>query len=118
MPQLQLTFEIHRFENNPVSQRFLDDHREDYAFDAWKLLLRLLTGEKMTNREVISLNISNSPTRRWCDLEEFGINISKQEIQVPYSSRKVMQYWIEPSEIARVYQMIVAKIKFTKKKAT
>lgn len=115
--QLSISFDIHKRENNPVSQAFLDKHMDEFAMDAWKLLIRLLEGERFTNRKVQELNISNSPTRRWSDIREWGVNISSTEVEVPYSSRKVLEYWLEPDEINRVCLLIAKGLIINKNKA-
>ncbi len=113
--QLQLNLDIHKRESNPVSQSFLDEHREDFTADAWGMLLELMKGTHLTNKRVIEMGLSNSPTRRWCDIEGWGITISRKKIQVGYSNRRVFEYWMEPSEISRVANMILHRMIVVKK---
>lgn len=110
MIQLSLNIDIHKAENNPVSQAFLEAHRDDFTHDAWKVLLELLKGTRLTNNKVIQMGLSNSPTRRFSDLKEWGVNVSRQKIKVGYSNREVFEYWLEPEEIGRVANLILNKM--------
>jgi hypothetical protein len=114
--QLSISFDVHQKESNPISQAFLDAHRDDFAMDAWKILLELLKGEKLTNEDIRNRRISLSPTRRFTDISEWGVNISKEAITVPYSKRPVQSYWLEPDEILRVYRRIAEGMKIEKRK--
>lgn len=96
MPE-QLTIEfapLHKSENNFDSQSFLDEHRGKFTLNCWKVLIRLLCGERLTVAGTAQLgegHISSLP-RRVKDL--------KDRWQVP-----VQDAWIKDDDGKRLYKV-------------
>ena len=115
--QLSISFSaVHSYENNPKSQAILEEKRDDFNSDCWEILKLLLKGETLTNLMLIERKITMSPTRRFSDLKEYGIEISR-EMRIPYGTDKsVMHYWMTKEEINRVMVGLIEGLRFEKNK--
>ena len=95
MPQLIIEFNaLHQYENNFDSQSFLDEHRGEIMLSCWKVLIRLLCGERLTVSGTAQLgdNHVSSLPRRVKDL--------KDNFNVP-----VIDEWIKDNEGKRLYKV-------------
>ncbi|MDB5281144.1 MAG: hypothetical protein JWO06_219 [Bacteroidota bacterium] len=76
--ELNINFDIvHRTENNPSSQAYLNLRRADFNNQCWKVLKRLLTGERITMRTGVNSEIGDI-RRRSIDLIQFGIPVKRE----------------------------------------
>jgi hypothetical protein len=101
---MQLT--IHLTENNARSQAQLDEYREQFSNDCWKVLQHLLTGNELTVRGAMIANLSGHLPRRIKDLTENGIHIQSVMAVPPWGGRPIAYYSMDSGEIARVKQLI------------
>lgn len=117
-PQLQMTFSpVHRRENNPESLQHLELHRDKFTKQCWKLLKRLLAGERLTVLHAANTGISSLP-RRAKDLRDgFGIPV-KREWALDGDGNKLdyKEYYIESADIPKVMLRLVDKLELITEK--
>ena len=76
--ELTLNFDIvHKEENNPASQAYLELRREDFNKQCWTVLKRLLNGERLTMRICVNSGIGDI-RRRAVDLIHFHIPVKRE----------------------------------------
>lgn len=77
--QLSISFEVtHKRENNPLSEEHLNAHRDKFSKGCFKVLMKLVNGERLTVKGAVLNGLSNSLPRRLKDLKAFGIYISDE----------------------------------------
>lgn len=112
--QLSIDFSVvHQKENNPDSQSYLDLNRDKFNLCCWKVLIRLLAGERLTVAGTAQLgenHISSLP-RRVGDLEKLRIPIEKEWILNDEGKRSHKVYFIKEEHRIRIANKIIDKTK-------
>lgn len=86
--------EIHKKENNPASQQYLETHRHRLSKQCLMVLELLLQGKRLTTINAPSYGILSLP-RRLKDLRENGIFVDERWITPPNSSVEIKEWFIE-----------------------
>ena len=112
----QLTIEfnaLHRRENNFDSQSFLDEHRGVIMLSCWKVLIRLLCGERLTVSGASQLgegHITNYLPRRVKDLKDnFNVPVQDEWIKDDEGKRLYKVYFIAEADRAFIANKILNK---------
>lgn len=116
--QLTIDFSaaVHRVENNPISQSFLDEHRELFGRDCFEVLKVLINEPQgLTVEQAMSRRISGHLPSRIRDLsnttygQHWGIPISKEKIKLE-SGRSIIRYYMTSEDKVVALQIIMKKL--------
>lgn len=109
--QLQMTFNpTHLRENNPESQKVLDLRKDDFSRDCWKVLKRMLSGEKLTVSGTAALgenHISSLPRRAQDLIEYKGIPVKREFAVIDGVQQKYKWYYIAEQDREKVMRRII-----------
>lgn len=110
--QLQMTFNaVHGRENNPDSQRHLELKREDFNEQCWRVLKRMLDGEKLSYLTAINSGIGDIRRRAKDLIDGKGIPV-KREWAIENGERQDYKwYYIAPEDRENVMRRIIDLMK-------
>lgn len=110
MHQLTISFEVHRFENNPISQAHLDAHREHFGNDVYEVLRRLVAGERLSVREALNNGLSGDLRARMRDLRKImQIPVSDEWVKTD-SGRAYKVYFMTESDKIEALKVLMNKM--------
>ena len=116
IPQLQFQFDpVHRTENNPVSEAFLEQYRDRFTKQCFIALKRMLRGDRITNKDAgHGEETIGHMARRAKDLKDgFGINISKEYLRDENGKEQLLEYFIAEKDRTAVLMQLFNKLKLT-----
>lgn len=113
--QLGIDFDsVHKRENNPESQAVLDERREEFNEQCWKVLKRMLRGERLTVAGTAQLGenyISSLPRRAKDLVDNNAIPITIEWAYIDGVRQKFKEYYIKTEDIPEVMERILGQLK-------
>ena len=110
MIQLTLNLTIHQKESNPVSQAFLDEHREQFSHDTFKVLSELVNGRTLDYKTALNEGLTGDLRRRIKDIRDMNIPVSDNWVSTQ-NERKFKQYFMKESDKVEALRVLVNKLK-------
>ena len=101
---------VHNRENNPNSQARLELKREDFNEQCWKVLVRMLKGERLTVADTAPLgenHISSLPRRAKDLIDGKGIPVKRQWAVVNGVVQDYKEYFIEEEDRLKTANRII-----------
>lgn len=111
---MRLPFDaVHQRENNPLSQAFLDEHREKFNRDCFNVLVELVSGKRLSYKYAIDIGLSGDIRARIRDLRKiYGIPVSDEWITTA-NERRYKEYYMTEADKARGMEVLLTKIQQT-----
>ena len=107
--QLTLDIKIHQFENNPLSQAHLDQHREKFSRDTYEVLRRFVIGERWNYKSAINAGLTGDIRARVHDLKLMGIPVSSEWIKTD-SGRGFKEYFMTDTDRIQALRVLMNKM--------
>lgn len=103
--QLSISFDpTHLRENNPLSQEYLDQHRDKFSNDCFDILKRLVSGERLTVKTAINAGLSGDLRARIRDIRNFGMHVSDERQPGGYK-----EYFFSVSDSVKALEVLLKK---------
>lgn len=107
--QLTISFEVHRFENNPISQAHLDKYRDQFSRDTFEVLKRFVSGERWSYKAALNAGLSGDIRARVHDLKLMGIPVSSEWVKTE-SGRGYKEYFMTESDKIEALKVLMNKM--------
>ena len=108
--QLTISFDTHSAENNGLSQKHLDENKENFSDDCFAVLKELTSGRELTVRNAVLSGLTNSLPRRIKDLRDHnGICISDEWVYDSNGKKSHMKWYMTQDDKAKSLQVIMNK---------
>ena len=108
---LTVDFKIHTRENNPISEAFLLEHKEQFAYDSFCVLCELIKGKRLSYKQALNDGLSGDLRARIHDLTiHMGIPITKDWVTTP-NERKYKEYFMTTEDKVKALEILVNKFK-------
>jgi len=108
---LTLDFEIHKRENNPISEAFLLEHKKQFAKDCFNVFCELIQGKRLTTKKASADDLSGDLRARIRDLRRImEIPVSDEWITTP-NERKYKEYFMTTEDKVKALEILVNKFK-------
>lgn len=98
---------VHNRENNPDSQAHLELKREDFNEQCWTVLKRMLSGEKITNKDGVNTGISDIRRRAKDLIDHKGIPVKREWAVVNGVKQDYKWYYISEEDRLKVANRII-----------
>lgn len=108
MSQLSINFNVvHARENNAESQSTLELKRERFNKQCWNVLMRLLAGEKITNKTGLDTGIGDIRRRAKDLIDGYGIPIKREWALIDGKKQEYKWYYIDEVDRKQVAEKII-----------
>jgi len=108
---LQLDFEIHKRENNPISESFLNEHKNRFASDSFNVLCELIQGKRLSYKQALNTGLSGDLRARIHDLtRHMKLPITNEWVKTE-SGRKFKEYFMTAEDKIKTLEILVNKFK-------
>ena len=106
--QLVMDFNpVHLRENNAVSKAHLDEHRESFANDCYRVLCELVDGKRLTYKYAIDTGLSGDIRARIRDIRKvYKIPVSDAWITTE-GGRKFKEYFMTEDDRTEAFRIIL-----------
>jgi len=110
--QLNLDFNpVHKWENNPISQAHLEEHRDKFTRDCFEVLKQLIAGTRLSYKYAIDTGLSGDIRARVRDLRKvYQIPVSDVWVETE-GGRRFKEYFMTNEDKIEGLKVLLTKMK-------
>lgn len=112
--QLSISFDItHQRENSPLNEAHLNEYRDKFNADCFRVLERLVKGERLMQLQAGMEHLSGDLRARIRDLRNpnYGFGIPISDCWVKTGKSKSKEYFMTESDKCAALQILLSKMK-------